>query len=88
VSPPTLHEPLPLHVLAAVCVADEHDAPAHAVPADHLRQAPLPLHAPSSPHVDALLAVQSLLGSSPSATFPQVPVVHAWQAPVHAELQQ
>jgi hypothetical protein len=76
-----------LHVLAAVSVADEHDAPTHTVPAGQARHAPLPLHAPSFPHVDALLAAQSLSGSCPLAMLAQVPVMQVLQVPAHAELQ-
>jgi hypothetical protein len=95
-APPWLQLPLPSHVFAAVCVLPAHVAPRHIVPAGYFSQAP-DLQRPSVPQLACPWFVQTPCGSGwPSATAPQAPfaplpffaVEHAWQAPLHALLQQ
>jgi hypothetical protein len=77
----------------------EMDAPSHAPalhtdPVAYLRQAPAPLHVPSSPHVEtsALGHTVADRGGAPFGTNEQVPgaaaVLHALQVSAQAVLQQ
>jgi hypothetical protein len=81
-----------LQVLAAVSRALEQPAGAHSVPAACSRHAPLPLHPPDRPQLEAGSPGQSLSGSSPSGTGVQVPTrpatLQAWQGSVQAVPQQ
>ena len=88
--------PLPLHVRSGVAEPLEHIAAAHGVPAGYFWQWPLPSQLPSSPHVEAAWLVHWPMGAAvPAVMGKQVPVatlvsaiVHAWQVPVQAVLQQ
>jgi hypothetical protein len=93
--PPTLQPPVPLQVLASVCVdmLAGHDGGTHCVPACHLRQAPRPSHLPSLPQVEAFVTPHWPLGSvRPAPTGEQVPSValsvHDTQGPPQVALQQ
>jgi hypothetical protein len=87
--------PTPLHVPALVCIPAEHEPGMQSEPEGQFRHAPA-LHLPSVPHVDAAVATQTLLGSVvplvAAAHVPLTPPVsaaeHAWQAVLHAVLQQ
>jgi hypothetical protein len=68
--------PVPLHVEAAVAVADvESQAAAkQTVPAAYIAQAPMPSQVPVSPHVAAAVGAQVASGSTPPADT-------GWQLP-------
>jgi hypothetical protein len=86
------HALLVLHVAAGVNVDPVHDGATQIVPEAYLRQAPLPLHVPSVPHVAAPWSVHWFSGSCPAGTAAQVPSVpdnaHDAQVPAHVVEQQ
>jgi hypothetical protein len=88
------HAPAPSQSWA-VGVLSTHAGGAHTVPLGYLRHAPPPSHVPSSLQLAGASALQSPCGSAPFDALPQVPSTppllaaeHAWQTPLHAELQQ
>jgi hypothetical protein len=86
--------PAPLQVRCGVSVEPTQVAAAHCVPSTQLRQAPMPLHMPSSPHVVAAVATHWVagVGAVPLAMLLQVPrlpaIAHDRQAVLQAWLQQ
>ena len=81
-----------LHVDVGVSVDPVQLAAMHVVPAAYLRHAPLPLHEPSVPQLDAIWSGHWPIGSCPAGTDAQVPAVpasaHDTQVPAHAVAQQ
>jgi hypothetical protein len=92
--PPPLQLPAPSHVLASACIDAlvGHDAATHCVPAGHLRHAPMPLHVPSLPHVEAAETPHWPVGSvAPRSSGEHVPSVllsvHDTHGPEQVALQ-
>jgi hypothetical protein len=92
---PALQVPAPSQVPSDVWVEPLHVSPAQTVPCVQRRQAPAPLHWPSSPQVETASCAHSLSGSVPPMIGPQTP--SAWavlafeqaaQLPLQAVLQQ
>jgi hypothetical protein len=87
--------PLPSQTWGVATVPLQAPAPQE-VPCGYRAHAPEALQAPVSPHVEAADITHRLPGLVPAAALPQVPsappplpaAVHAWQAPLHALLQQ
>jgi hypothetical protein len=85
-----------LHSLAlAALVVPTHEAGAQTVLPAKSWQLAAPSHLPVLPQVDAAAAGQPLLAVVPSVIGAQVPLaapvrllLHAWQPPAHAPLQQ
>jgi hypothetical protein len=75
--------PLPLQASAAYCTLPLHEALPHWVPEGWYSQAPA-LQTPVVPQLVEEVAVHSALGSVPSVTLAQVPVVWPVSAAVHA----
>ena len=84
---PFAQVPVPLQTWGVATSPTQVLAPQD-VPDGQRAQAPEPLQTPVCPQVDMAVAVQALPGSVPAAATPQVPVVHAWQTPLQAVLQQ
>jgi hypothetical protein len=89
---PGTHAPAPLQVGLGVKVEPVHAPGPQTVPLAYLRQAPAPLHTPSSPQLVAPASVHWFSGSCPAGTFVHTPAeparLQAWQAPVQALSQQ
>jgi hypothetical protein len=94
VAGPGLHRPAPSQTLTLPTDAPSQVPALQTVPDAYLRQAPAPLHVPSSPHVEASDLGQTLgeRGGSPLGTNEQVPgdcgVLHDLHASPHELLQQ
>jgi hypothetical protein len=86
--------PAPSHVRCGVSVEPMHVAGAHWVLFAQVRQAPVPLHMPSSPQVVDAVATHWLagVGGLPAAMLAHVPtlpaIAHDLHVPVQAWLQQ
>ena len=86
--------PAPLQVRCGVSVEPTQVAAAHCVPSAQKRQAPAPLHMPSSPQLVAAVPMHWLagVGAVPFATLVHVPrlpaIAHDLQAVSQAVLQQ
>jgi hypothetical protein len=73
--------PAPSQVRRSVSTAVVQVEATHSVPPGQLRQAPLPLHLPSSPQVDCAAAAHPLSAVAPSARLAQTPeALQAWQS--------
>jgi hypothetical protein len=81
--------PAPLQVRCGVSVEPTQVAAAHCVPSAQKRQAPMPLHMPSSPHVVAAVATHWVagVGAVPLATLLHVPRLPASAHDLQAVLQ-
>jgi hypothetical protein len=88
--------PAPSQGRAGVAMPPAQIAGAHTVPIAYSRHAPLPSHAPSVPHDEAPWSAHWPSGSVPATTLPHTPsapaplaaLLHAWQVPPQAVLQQ
>jgi hypothetical protein len=91
---PPVHVPDPLHEPPMVRLPPEHDTAPHEVPAWACSHTPPAAQLPSLPQGG--LATHCPAGATePAMRFAHVPfatpvsaIVHAWQVPVHGELQQ
>ena len=86
-SAPGAHAPVASHFPPTRSAPALHESVPHDVLTTYLRQAPWPLHCPSSPQVDAPSSAHWPNGSMPSGTFLQVPSLPATAQDLHVPAQ-